>query len=152
MAGRVGLPELIYAGNHGLEIQGPGLDFVEPTAAALIDRLHELTTRLEESLERFPGSLVESKRLTASVHYRNVAPELWDELRQMVQDVVANDADHFVLTSGNRVWEIRPRVDWHKGQASSGRGSTSAANHKASSSSWGMIGPTRTRSPGFPMP
>jgi trehalose 6-phosphate phosphatase len=30
---RVGLENLIYAGNHGLEISGPGMDFVEPVAA-----------------------------------------------------------------------------------------------------------------------
>src|SRR5262245_38821745 len=29
----VDLPDLIYVGNHGLEISGPGLLFVEPTAA-----------------------------------------------------------------------------------------------------------------------
>ncbi len=37
VASRVGLPQLIYAGNHGLEIRGPGLVFVEPTAALLVD-------------------------------------------------------------------------------------------------------------------
>ncbi len=29
---RVGIPGLIYSGNHGLEISGPGFSFVEPTA------------------------------------------------------------------------------------------------------------------------
>src|SRR5262249_13473414 len=30
---RVGIPGVIYAGNHGLEIRGRGLSFVEPGAA-----------------------------------------------------------------------------------------------------------------------
>ena len=68
-------------------------------------------------LARCQGALVEPKGLTASVHYRNVAPELWDEVGRVVEQVVASDADRFVLTSGNRVWEIRPRVAWHKGEA-----------------------------------
>src|SRR5437667_6410247 len=29
---RVGLPNLIYAGNHGLEISGPGMYYLQPTA------------------------------------------------------------------------------------------------------------------------
>ena len=33
--GRVGMPGLIYAGNHGLEIEGPGLSFEHPVAAGL---------------------------------------------------------------------------------------------------------------------
>ncbi len=43
VAGKVGLPGLIYAGNHGLEIEGPGLKFVEPTAAATVQRLEGVT-------------------------------------------------------------------------------------------------------------
>src|SRR6516165_5006759 len=39
VAGRVGLSGLIYAGNHGLEIEGPGVSFVEPTAAAAVQPL-----------------------------------------------------------------------------------------------------------------
>jgi trehalose 6-phosphate phosphatase len=117
VASRVGLPELFYAGNHGLEIRGPGLVFVEPTAAALIDRLQELTKQLEELLTDVPDALVEPKGLTTSVHYRNVPPELWDELAHVVRHVVASDPDRFVLTAGRRVWEVRPRVSWNKGRA-----------------------------------
>jgi trehalose-phosphatase len=117
VADRVGLPELIYAGNHGLEIRGPGLVFVEPTAAALVVPLRELTMRMQEHLGEVPDALVEQKGLTASVHYRNVSPELWDELIRVVQFVVASDPDRFVLTAGHRVWEIGPRVSWDKGQA-----------------------------------
>jgi len=117
VASRVGLPELIYAGNHGLEIRGPSLVFVEPTAVALVDRLQELTNRLRELLRDVPDAVVEPKGLTTSVHYRNVLPELWDELAHIVCHVVASDPDHFVLTTGLRVWEILPRVSWHKGRA-----------------------------------
>lgn len=117
VASRVGLPELIYAGNHGLEIRGPSLVFMEPTAAALADRLRELTTRLETLLAEIPGVLVEPKGLTASVHYRNVAPEQRDHLARIVHETVAKDTTRFVLTTGHSVWEIRPPVHWNKGDA-----------------------------------
>ena len=34
---RVRMEEIIYAGNHGLEITGPGLHFIEPTAARRVE-------------------------------------------------------------------------------------------------------------------
>ncbi|MGE3819712.1 MAG: trehalose-phosphatase [Isosphaeraceae bacterium] len=117
VAARVGLPDLIYAGNHGMEIRGPGLEFLEPTAAALIEPLRERSDRLEERLATIPGALVERKGLTTSVHYRNVAPDRWEELAGIVKEVAANDAERFVVTTGHRVWEIRPIVHWHKGEA-----------------------------------
>ena len=67
-----------------------------------------------------PGALVEPKGLTTSVHYRNVSPEHRDDLARIVHEAVATDAARFVLTAGHCVWEIRPRVRWHKGQASTG--------------------------------
>jgi trehalose-phosphatase len=114
---RVGLPGLVYAGNHGMEIQGPGLSFVEPTADALIRPLEEHTRSLEDRLAVVPGALVEPKGLTTSVHDRNVPDEHRDELAAIVREVVAGDPDRFVLTSGHRVWEVRPAVSWHKGEA-----------------------------------
>jgi trehalose 6-phosphate phosphatase len=114
---RVKLPGLIYAGNHGLEIRGPGMSLVEPTAAALADRLANMTVDLEQQLAGIAGAVVEAKGLTTSVHYRNVAPLECDRLARIVRDAVATDADRFVLSWGHRVWEILPRVAWHKGDA-----------------------------------
>ena len=56
----VGVPELVYVGNHGLEL--------EPEAEAWAERLHAFLQRIE-----WPG-VVEDKHLSASLHYRN-APE-----------------------------------------------------------------------------
>jgi trehalose 6-phosphate phosphatase len=117
VAARVGLPDLIYAGNHGLEIRGPGLNFVEPTAAATEQRLHKVTENLRARLSDVPGVFVEAKGFTTSVHYRNVRPEHRDELARIVRESVDADATKLVLFTGHAIWEIRPRVSWHKGHA-----------------------------------
>jgi trehalose-phosphatase len=114
---RVGLPSLIYAGNHGLEIDGPHVRFREPSAEASAGELSELLSRLGERLREVPGSRVESKGLTASVHDRNVPPNDIGLVEHLVRQEVATRSDRFVVTPGNRVWEIRPRVDWNKGRA-----------------------------------
>jgi trehalose 6-phosphate phosphatase len=114
---RVGLADLIYAGNHGLEIHGPSLRFVEPTAAARRAALHRLSQKLQRQLAQVPGLLVEPKGLTTSVHYRQVAPERVPDAERLLQAAVENLQHDFVITTGAMVWEVRPNVAWHKGSA-----------------------------------
>ena len=114
---RVRMDTIIYAGNHGLEITGPGLHFIEPTAALRVDALEELSRHLQVRLRHLPGVEVESKVLTASVHFRRAAPNRLEEIQKTVQDALAPLASLFQVTQGLQVFEIRPRVNWHKGRA-----------------------------------
>jgi trehalose 6-phosphate phosphatase len=114
---RVGIAGLIYVGNHGLEISGPGFLFVEPTAASHVGALQELADQLTKMVEPITGAVVENKGLTISVHYRLVPPGLWDEVRRVVHDALARTTHPFVLTTGEKIFEIRPRVYWNKGSA-----------------------------------
>jgi len=114
---RVRITNLYYVGNHGLEISGPGVLFIEPTAAAGCDRIKELAAELERKLERFDGGFVENKGLTLSVHYRMAAAKDHEPVRQIVQGVLAKAGDPFELKAGHKVYEIRPRVSWNKGSA-----------------------------------
>ena len=65
LRGRVRLPAIAYAGNHGLEISGPGYDFTEPTADADAAAMADVVAELRAAL---PGVEVQDKRLTATVH------------------------------------------------------------------------------------
>src|SRR5579863_3642265 len=62
---RVRLDGLIYAGNHGLEIRGRNLEFVQPAAAACRDRLHGISRNLLGALKTVAGIYVEDKGLSA---------------------------------------------------------------------------------------
>lgn len=117
LSGRVGIPGLIYAGNHGLDIAGPEFLYVEPTAAAHSDELRELAVVLAMKLRDVPGVIVEYKGLTLSVHYRLAAESTWDEIRRVVHATLAGTSHPFVLGAGEKVHEIRPRVAWNKGSA-----------------------------------
>jgi trehalose-phosphatase len=114
---RVGIAGVIYAGNHGMDISGPGLDFLEPSAAARVDKMHELAEVLCTRLQDIRHAIVEDKGLTISVHYRLVDESDREELRRIVHATLAS-ADHpYVLVAGEKVHEIRPRVAWNKGSA-----------------------------------
>ncbi len=119
VAAMVDIDGLIYAGNHGLEISGPGLDFVHPEAARLEGTLTEVYSRLHCSLAHLPGVLVEHKGLTLSIHYR-LAPEA--AAAEVETAVAAADgapvaSGRVNVTHGKKVVEVRPAVAWHKGKA-----------------------------------
>src|SRR5260370_22862383 len=86
---RVGLPGLIYAGNHGLEIMGPGFEFIEPAAAKCKETLHGLARSIRARLEDVPGIEVEDKGLTASIHFRRCARIDLDRIRTTAESAVA---------------------------------------------------------------
>jgi trehalose 6-phosphate phosphatase len=114
---RVGLERLIYAGNHGLKICGPGLSFVEPAADRRTVELRKLTQDLGMRLSHISGANVENNGLTASVHFRQASKNDLEEIRRLVDLLVGSRGDLFHVTNGLMVFEIRPRVNWNKGIA-----------------------------------
>jgi len=117
LQGRLGVPGITYSGNHGLEISGPGFIFIEPTAVDCRGELQKLTADLTSRLQTIEGAVVEDKGLTISVHYRQAAPAQWEGVRRIVHAALANRNHPFQLTTGNMVFEVRPRVHWNKGDA-----------------------------------
>ena len=116
---RVGVDGITYAGNHGLEIEGPGFAFREANAVSLIKELQELLNNLSPLTTWFPGAWVQDKGLSASIHYRQVNPADVPRLLDVVHNIAkpSLDAHKVVLRTGKMVLEIRPAVDWHKGKA-----------------------------------
>ncbi|MCI0695162.1 trehalose-phosphatase [candidate division KSB1 bacterium] len=114
---RVGIEGLVYAGNHGLEICGPGFHFIDPEAAAQREALQQLAEKLSARMQAIAGACVENKGLTVSIHFRQVADKLVDQVVRVVRATVTPRHRQWQLTVGKMVYEIRPRVDWHKGAA-----------------------------------
>ena len=96
----VGVDELVYVGEHGLEL--------EPDSA-----------RWSEVLNRFadaPGWPLERKRLTLSLHYR-VAPDP-AAAESLLRQVEARARDEGLVPKwGRMVLELRPPIAAHKGTA-----------------------------------
>jgi trehalose 6-phosphate phosphatase len=116
---KVGISGIIYAGNHGLEIEGPGISFVNPVAEELKPLLFIMHHVLNRSLGAIRGVFVENKGLSLSIHYRLAREHRADEVEGIVKKVVGNAeaTGKAKITSGKKVYEVRPAVAWNKGKA-----------------------------------
>jgi trehalose-phosphatase len=113
---RVGL-DLIYAGNHGLEIEGDGISFVHSGAKLVRQAIDLASWDLEAAFQMVQGVLVERKGLTTTVHYRQAREELRDWIAATVLMVTGSYGSRLVPVPARKAWEIRPRVNWNKGSA-----------------------------------
>jgi trehalose 6-phosphate phosphatase len=114
---RVGIRGLIYSGNHGLEIEGPGIRFVHPHALALRDRLRCIVQELANAASVLDGVEIEWKQLTASLHYRRASAFTRRELLEILRESHLANERRFIVREGKKVYDIRPRVLWSKGDA-----------------------------------
>jgi len=115
----VDLAGIYYCGNHGLEIEGPGVAFRHAGAASLRSVVQSLADRIESDLQGFTGAVLENKSLTLSLHYRGVPRRQLPPLRRLRARLqLEMSALPVRWRTGHKVWEILPEVPWHKGAAS----------------------------------
>lgn len=115
----VGIPGMIYAGNHGLEIEGPGIEFSVKVPEGTITLLQNIKKLLSFKLGAVKGVYIEDKKLAIALHYRNAKTGVISMLKEYFNYAVqpylmTNKVDVLI---GKMVYEVRPHVDWNKGNA-----------------------------------
>lgn len=115
---RVGVADIIYAGNHGLEVKGPFGRRKLGEAVKAGESIRKIKQELEDKLSAINNVLIEDKGLTLSVHYRMVREDQQQRVVEIFNEVLKpyNDSKEVRITRGKKVLEIRPPVDWHKGK------------------------------------
>ena len=114
---RVDLDEIVYAGSHGFDIAGPGgLRREHPEAQAILAALSEAEAALRERVANIPGAQIERKKYSIAIHFRNVAQDRAANVEAAVDAVAAGHAN-LRKGHGKKVFELQPRLDWHKGRA-----------------------------------
>jgi trehalose 6-phosphate phosphatase len=113
---RTGVDGIIYAGNHGLEIETDTVCFREPRAESLRLEVRRLVLRLEQLLSDATGVEIEEKGVGVAVHYRQVHESLHDWVRRSVQETICHSRV-FTCIPGKMVIDVRPAVEWNKGHA-----------------------------------
>ena len=114
---KVGVSDIIYVGNHGLEIESPDGRIKKIVSSAKTKELKRITQNVQNSLKEIPGILFEEKGPILSVHYRNVDQTFFARIPQVLKEELQQWKDRWKMASGKMVFEIRPNVDFHKGEA-----------------------------------
>jgi trehalose-phosphatase len=110
----VDMPGLAFAGNHGLEISGGGLEpFRHEDLVHYRDRLSELSSALGDTCRG--GAWVEEKGASLTLHFREVDlaqhERIASEARELIQ------AAGFQARDAHCAVEARPPIGWDKGHA-----------------------------------
>jgi alpha,alpha-trehalase len=113
----VGLDSMGYSGSHGFEIVGPRGQFVDnERGVGFLNALDDAERELRSAVGGTRGALVERKRFALAVHYRLVAPADLPPLEEAF-DRTAKAHPGLRRTTGKMVLELRPDLDWDKGDA-----------------------------------
>ena len=109
--------EMTISGNHGLEIRGCGLDFEHPEAQTFQSDIAAACASLRDRLGDWPGVWIENKRLSATVHYRQLEQRRHDSLPYAIRQNLRSFGTRLAYRAGNKAFEIRPHLAWGKGAA-----------------------------------
>ena len=109
----VGVAGLTYVGNHGFEIEGPGLSYRHEGAHGFDGSLQAAARELQAL--GIDGAWVEEKGATLAYHVRGVPDTRRRDVERRAAAVLRRH--RLRVTTGKRVVEGRPSLDWHKGHA-----------------------------------
>lgn len=110
---------LIYVGNHGLEIWHDGRQAGVNVPRPFQEAVARIRSQLTSLVAEIPGVLIEDKGLSVSLHYRLVPTRLEMHLKAVfLRDVLPLvRASGLTVLYGKKVIEVRPKLNWTKGHA-----------------------------------
>jgi trehalose 6-phosphate phosphatase len=116
----VGVPNLLYIGNHGLEQRVGGVTHINPAAVVATGSVAESMAAVKSAADGFgvtDGIIYENKGVTGSIHYRLAKDQ--DHAHAFLLPLIqaAADARGLKVTEGRMVIELRPMLPINKGTA-----------------------------------
>lgn len=110
---RVNLPELVYAGNHGLERWQDGEVVAAPEAEHYRPNLQAAVDQLEPQL--LDSMWIEDKQATLSIHYRNTdnSQQTASDFKPIIETIAEDN--NLRVFQGRMIFELRPPLDVDKG-------------------------------------
>lgn len=114
---KIGLPNIIYGGNHGLEgeILHKRYSFPIPNKTLVI--LENIKKQLNKIADQFAGVFIENKGLTLSLHYRLARKQEIPTIRSLFKITLKPFTEDRLISviPGKMVFDIRPLNDCNKG-------------------------------------
>lgn len=118
---KIKIRNIIYVGNHGLEIERRKKKFIYPQASKSIRTMKELKKILKARLGSIKGTIVEDKGVGLAIHYRMVKNSDVPELKRMVRQIFRPfmEKRKIKIGYGKKVLEAKAPITWDKGKAAS---------------------------------
>ncbi|OGS08216.1 MAG: trehalose-phosphatase [Elusimicrobia bacterium RIFOXYA12_FULL_51_18] len=113
----VGLRNLYYGGNHGIEIKGPGFVWRDACAAKARNLVARISVDMQERFPQGTGILVENKVFSASVHYRSLKASYRRGFFSRMKALISAQGKELYWRNGHKVFELLPKGAAHKGSA-----------------------------------
>ena len=113
---RIRVDGIEFSGNHGRERLKPGLSLteVDPSVRVIVAQVCE---QVRKEVSGISGVYVEDKKLTASLHYRQVPEEFHAKIRDVVRGVERTFGAAIELAEGKCVFDFFPADGANKGEA-----------------------------------
>ncbi|MBU4602688.1 trehalose-phosphatase, partial [bacterium] len=113
----VDIPGIFYAGDHGLDIIGPDISMIHPKVKKFLPLIQNISKSLDKSLSHIPGIIVEKKKMSVAIHYRQVSKEDLPGLKLPLKKILKENRENIRLLKGKKVVEFLPNIEWNKGKA-----------------------------------
>jgi len=113
---RVPVDDVVFVGNHGIELARGGERRVAPVATDARAAVATARDRLTETVEPVPGARLEDKGATLTVHVRATPADRVPQVEAAVERTV-DEVAGVCLVTGKAVFEVRPAVALDKGTA-----------------------------------
>lgn len=115
---RIGVKNLIYSGNHGLEVNGPKISYASAASLKHRNLLRNIKDKLAYRLLKVKGIFIENKRLSLALHFRNVKENDIGLVKAAFREVTINllRAKKIKIRPGKKVLEVSLPTSWNKGK------------------------------------
>ncbi len=115
---KLGLNNIIYSGNHGLEIQGPQIRFVTQISESYKKTLEQIMKDLNKKISPFKGAFIEDKGFSLALHFRLVKSKFVHLVKTAFHETVILHLvkNKIKIRAGKKILEVRPILEWDKGK------------------------------------
>ncbi len=119
LKGKLTLKDIIYSGNHGLEIESREVSYIKPVPAAYRKTLERIKDELQKKIAVFKGAFIEDKGVSLSLHFRLVKAKQIPLLKTAFHETIILPlvSGKITVKAGKKVLEVRPILKWDKGKA-----------------------------------
>ncbi|XP_053697542.1 uncharacterized protein LOC128744506 [Sabethes cyaneus] len=112
---KIGIDNIIYSGNHGLEVLYPnGTRHNQGIPKEVADNFVKMVDQLTKELAH-NGAWVENKKVSLTFHYRQVDPKLVPQLEADAKRII--ESYGYRANMAHAAVEGKPPITWNKGLA-----------------------------------